>query len=148
MKDLKNILEMFDTLNAPYFCDYRTLKYCFRKEIKRCHPDRSGDEEKAKAVISAFRELESLYRSRETLEYYKSLFTSQNHRNKDELKLQNGMVSAVFEKGSSGKEGKRGGRVVMSILGIFAIIAVLGDVIISLLVVLVIMAFVWAYRRI
>lgn len=76
MKRIKEILKMFDTIKAPYFCSYQKLKECFREEIKKHHPDRMGDEEKAKEIITSFRELEKIYKNLETLEAYKRIYFS------------------------------------------------------------------------
>ncbi len=83
MNELHKILNCFDVLGVPYFSDYTVVKTSFRKKIKELHPDvsRTKDDEEVKKLISAYKYLQSLYKNKELVEYYRNeFFKTQNKK--------------------------------------------------------------------
>lgn len=140
MEKLEDILKLFDTINAPYFCDYRTLKRCFRREIKKHHPDVSGNEEKAKVIITAFKKLEKIYQDSKILDYYKQMFFT-NHTNSYEKDLTPHREPKT--KAPTKKQLLR-----IGIFTLFFIITILtNDLIIGILSVIVVLSLIWGYKK-
>lgn len=144
MKDLKEVLKMFEILNAPYFCEYSKLKEYFRKEIKKHHPDTKGDEEKAKIIISSFKELEKIYKDKDLLDYYKTTFYSNLDKNKE---INQNSYKVVPEKISPSLLRKVSSPTI-ALLSLIAMLIISRDILISLLATSVILISLWAYNRI
>lgn len=146
MDDLRKVLKMFDNLGANYFCDYNELKKAFRAEIKKHHPDISGDSNKAKEIITSFRELQKIYNDKEKFEYYRNLFMIA-------CETKNGMEvgnNNVFQDDSALDRIKnfvKSKTLLASLVGLLSIFVFIGDIVLSFFVSAVIILGVWAYRR-
>ncbi|MFN4245305.1 MAG: hypothetical protein ACK4F9_04050 [Brevinematia bacterium] len=142
MKDIREILEMFDNIKAPYFCSYQKLKECFRNEIKKHHPDKMGNEDRAKEIITSFRELENIYKNAESFEFYKTLYLSTIE--KSDIGTNTDFKS---------KETRRSKFVIDRKLVVFAIILavtilIFGDILMSLLITLGALIVLWGYTKV
>lgn len=145
MNDLKRVLEMFDNLGASYFCDYRDLKKAFRAEIKKHHPDVSGDSNRAKEIITSFRELQKIYNDKEKLEYYRNLFIMAcEAKNKIEARDSVFKNTSIFDKIRNFVKPKV---LLVGLAGVLMSSVLIGDIILGLLVSVVIVLGVWAYMR-
>ncbi|MCS7299108.1 MAG: hypothetical protein RMJ37_03985 [Spirochaetia bacterium] len=145
MDDLKRVLEMFDNLGASYFCDYTDLKKAFRAEIKKHHPDVSGDSNRAKEIITSFRELQKIYNDKEKLEYYRNLFImTREARNGIEAGDDVFQNASIFDKIRNFVKSKV---LLVGLAGVLLNFVLIGDIIIGLLISVVMVLGIWAYRR-
>lgn len=140
MEDIKKVLTLFDTIKAPYFCDYKTLKKCFRREIKKYHPDVSGDEEKAKTIIIAFKELEKIYQNRETLNHYRQIYeTNNNNTRKNNISSHRESKDKTYKKKL----------IIVGFILLFVMILLLSnDFLIGILLVITTLTLIWGYRKV
>lgn len=139
MKNINDILELFDIIKAPYFCDYKTLKKCFRREIKKHHPDISGDEEKAKTIIIAFKKLEKIYQDNEKLNYYKHLFESKKNDIPEETSIKHKSITRLITRT------RIFGIIVLILFVIFLVLT--NDFLTGLLTSVGIVIVIWGYKR-
>lgn len=139
MKNINDILELFDIIKAPYFCDYKTLKKCFRREIKKHHPDISGDEEKAKTIIIAFKKLEKIYQDNEKLNYYKHLFENKKNDIPEETSIKQKSITRLITRT------RIFGIIVLILFVIFLVLT--NDFLTGLLTSVGIVIVIWGYKR-
>ncbi|MCX8029645.1 MAG: hypothetical protein N2712_06605 [Brevinematales bacterium] len=146
---LKHILKMYDNFGTRYFCEYEELKCAFRKKIKEYHPDLAGDENKAKEIISSYKELEKLYKDKNLFNEYKNLYiSSQNkHPENNQSKYFKSQKEQVSSKFRITHILSRNSKFLILLIGIITVL-IAGDILIGMLSFLVLLTILWSYRRI